>query len=216
MSPSSPLSIILVEDNHDLAQTVLGFLADEPALAVRGVAADIKGFKELIREHLPDLAVIDIGLDTPKAGLELLVWLSLEYPVVRPVILTINQGEVLEAYQSGARSYVLKSRLETLAPTLLEVGLGKLIIPPEIGELFLAQIAATTALWRRNVDLQRFSDREKEILSFLKFGMRREEIGERLGISFYTVRRHIQNILEKAGESKIQSVLERFGEVLGV
>src|SRR5690606_15697994 len=122
-------SIILVEDNHDLAQTVLGFLADEPALAVRGVAADIKGFKELIREHLPDLAVIDIGLDTPKAGLELLVWLSLEYPVVRPVILTINQGEVLEAYQSGARSYVLKSRLETLAPTLLEVGLGKLIIP---------------------------------------------------------------------------------------
>jgi DNA-binding NarL/FixJ family response regulator len=215
MNPSSPLSLALVEDNHGLAQTVLGFLADEPALSVCGVAADIKGFKKLIREYLPDLAVIDIGLDTPRAGLDLLVWLRLEFPVVKPVILTINQGDVLEAYQSGARGYVLKSSLETLAPTLMEVSRGKLIIPPEVGELFLMQIAASTVQWRQNVALQRFSDREKQILSFLKMGLRREEIGLRLGISFFTVRRHIQNILEKSGESKIQCVLEKFGEVLG-
>jgi DNA-binding NarL/FixJ family response regulator len=45
--------------------------------------------------------------------------------------------------------------------------------------------------------------------------MRREDIGDRLGISFFTVRRHIQNMLQKTGEPNVRSILEKFGEVLG-
>lgn len=205
----------MVEDNLDLALTVQDFLDGEPALCMLGAAQDVRGFKALIGNHLPDLALIDIGLDTPRSGLELLKWLQAEYPVVRPVIMTVNQGDVLEAYQLGARGYVLKSRLESLAPILMDVSRGKLIIPPDVSELFVAQMASSAAVWRKSLDLQCFSDREKEILRLLVRGKRREAIGEDLGISFYTVRRHIQNILEKTGESKIQSVLEKFGEVLG-
>lgn len=205
----------MVEDNADLAQTVLDFLAMDAALKVLGAAKDVKGFKDLIQRHLPDLALIDIGLDTPRSGLELLSWLRVEFPVVRPVIMTVNQGDVLEAYNLGARGYVLKNHLETLASTLLQVKEGQLMIPPEVGELFLTQVAASTALWKKSVELERFSEREKEILRHLKAGMRREDIGDLLGISFFTVRRHIQNMLEKTGEPSIRSILDKFGEVLG-
>ena len=205
----------MVEDNLDLAQTVQDFLRAEPELEVVGVAHETKGFQDSIAAHLPDLALIDINLDTPRAGLELLLWLRKQYPVVKPVIMTVNQGDVLEAYQAGARGYVLKTRLETLASSLLEVSRGKLIIPPEVGELYVQQVAASAEMWKKSVEVERFSEREREILRHLRSGMRREDIGDKLGISFFTVRRHIQNMLEKTGEPSVKAILDKFGEVLG-
>jgi DNA-binding NarL/FixJ family response regulator len=215
MSSEARISVVMVEDNRDLAQTVLDFLIGEPRLRVLGTAHEIKGFKSLIQQHLPDLALIDIGLDTPRSGLDLITWLRREFPVVKPIIMTVNQGDVLEAYNLGARGYILKSGLEILAQTLIDVSAGKLIIPPNVGELFLNQVAAANANWKKSMELERFSDREKEILRFLKAGLKRENIADRLGISFFTVRRHIQNMLEKTGEPTVRSILEKFGEVLG-
>jgi DNA-binding NarL/FixJ family response regulator len=215
MSSSPKVSVVMVEDNLDLAATVKDFLAAEPGLEVLGAANEVKGFQNLIRQHLPDLALIDIGLDTPRSGLDLITWLRTEFPVVKPVIMTVNQGDVLEAYNLGARGYVLKSSLEILAPTLLDVSRGKLIIPPNVGELFLSQVAAANAVWKKSLELERFSDREKEILRHLRDGMRREDIGDKLGISFFTVRRHIQNMLEKTDQPSVKSILDKFGEVLG-
>ena len=215
MKPNPSISLVMVEDNRDLAQTVLDFLAGEPRIQVMGTAHDVKSFQALIQQFLPDLALIDIGLDSPRSGLDLITWLRQEFPVVKPIIMTVNQGDVLEAYNLGARGYVLKSGLEVLTPTLLQVSVGELIIPPKVGELFLTQIAAANALWKKSVELERFSEREKEILRHLRGGIKREDIADRLGISFFTVRRHIQNMLEKTGEPSVRSILERFGEVLG-
>jgi DNA-binding NarL/FixJ family response regulator len=215
MTPASRISVIIVEDNLVLAQTIQDFLSGEPLLEVLGVAQDVQGFQSLIQTHIPDLALIDIGLDQPRSGLDLLAWLRREFPVIKPVIMTVNQGDVLEAYNLGARGYVLKTNLETLGSTLVEVSNGKLIIAPNVGELFLQQVAVSNEQWKKSLELERFSDREKEILRFLREDLRREEIGVRLGISYFTVRRHIQNILEKAGETTIKAVLDRFGEVLG-
>jgi DNA-binding NarL/FixJ family response regulator len=215
MKDDTDITVVMVEDNRDLALTALDFLAEEPRLRVLGDARDVAGFQNLIQGHLPDIALIDINLDTPRSGLDLIAWLRREYPVVRSVIMTVNRVDVLEAYNLGARGYVLKSNLEILASTLMSVSEGKLIIPPEVGELFVNQVAASQDRWRQSQELDRFSDREREILRHLKSGLKREDIGERLGISYFTVRRHIQNMLEKTGEPSVRAILERFGEVLG-
>lgn len=215
LTAGAKIPLVMVEDNLDLAQTVQDFLANDPRLELMGVAHEVKAFQDLIRLHIPEVALIDIGLDTPRSGLDLLIWLRQEFPVVKPVIMTVNQGDVLEAYTLGARGYVLKTGLDILSRTLIAVSEGKLIIPPQVGELFLTQVAAADANWRKSLELERFSEREKEILRHLKAGMKREEIGNRLGISFFTVRRHVQNMLEKTGEPSVRAVLEKFGEVLG-
>lgn len=215
MNIGNPISLVMVEDNLDLAQTVEDFLNAEPRLKLAGVAHDSQGFRDKATAHMPDLALIDIHLDTPRAGLDLLLWLRKHCPVIKPVIMTVNQGDVLEAYQNGARGYVLKTHLEILCDTLLQVAQGHLIIPSEVGELYVRQVAAASELWKKSVELERFSDREKEILRLLAADMRREAIGEKLGISFFTVRRHIQNMLEKAGEPTVKALLARFGKVLG-
>lgn len=214
-SDGNRLSLVMVEDNLELSQTVQAFLAQSPELEVVGVARGERDFKQLVEAHVPELALIDIGLDHPRSGLDLLEWLAREFPVVRPVIMTVNRGDVLEAYQRGAKGYVLKTGLDILAPTLLDVGRGGLIIPPGVGELFVQQMAAQTAQWRKSLELMQLSEREREILSLLKDGVGREDIADRLHISFFTVRRHVQNILEKTGEPSVKDVLRRFGEVLG-
>ena len=215
MTPTPQLFVVMVEDNLDLSLTVQDFLSAEPGLKVLGAARDVNGFKQMIQLHLPDLALIDIGLDTPRSGLDLLTWLRAEFPVVKPVIMTVNQGDVLEAYNLGARGYVLKTNLEILGQTLMDVSQGKLIIPPNVGELFLSQVAASNAIWKKSLELERFSDREKEILRHLRDGMRREDIADKLSISFFTVRRHIQNMLEKTEQPSVRAILDKFGEVLG-
>jgi DNA-binding NarL/FixJ family response regulator len=215
MPSNTQISLIMVEDDVDLCHTVGDFLQGEEAFQLLGMAHEEKGFQDLVRKHLPDLALIDIGLNTPHTGLDLLEWLRKEYPVVKPIIMTVNEGDVLEAYRRGARGYILKSKLETLIPSLQDVHQGKLIIPPEVGELFVQQVMASRALWKKSLEFQQLSEREREILQFLKEGKSREDIGDALGISFFTVRRHIQNILEKTGDSTIRSVVEKFGEVLG-
>ena len=214
-SQENPVSLVLVEDNLELSQTVQAFVAQDPGLRILGAAQGELGFKQLIEAHLPDLALIDIGLDTPRTGLDLLEWLAAHYPVVKPVIMTVNRGDVLEAYQRCAQGYVLKTGLEILVPTLRDVSQGKLIIPPGVGELFVQQLAVQTARYRNSIELMQMSEREREILTFLKDGLPREIIADKLGISFFTVRRHIQNILEKTGQGSIREVLRIFGEVLG-
>jgi DNA-binding NarL/FixJ family response regulator len=214
MNSENTISLVMVEDNLDLAQTVADFLRGEPRLSLIGVAHDGQGFQDLIASDIPELALIDIHLDTARTGLDLLLWLRKHYPVVKPVIMTVNQGDVLEAYQNGARGYVLKTDLEILCATLVEVSRGKLIIPPEVGELYVKQVAASADLWRKSVELERFSIREKEILRLLQANIHREIIGEKLGISFFTVRRHIQNMLDKGGEPTVKALLQRFGKVL--
>lgn len=214
-SPKTNFSVVMVEDNPDLSQTVQAFLAQAPDISLLGAASGKKDFKALIEAHLPDLALVDIGLDTPRTGLDLLEWLARDYPVVRPVIMTVNRGDVLEAYQRGARGYVLKTELEILVPTLREVSQGKLIIPAGVGELFVEQMATQTAQFRKSIELMQLSEREREILALLKAEVSREAIADKLNISFFTVRRHVQNILEKTGEGTVREVLKKFGEVLG-
>lgn len=208
------VSLIMAEDDAELSRTVQDFLRRSPELRLLGAASNEGEFKALAERHLPDLALIDIGLDTPRSGLNLLQWLGTRCPVVKPVIMTVNKSDVLEAYQKGARGYVLKNELSIVVSTLLDVYHGKLVIPPEVGELFVQQTLAQTALFRQSLELEKYSEREMEIMRHLKANMPRERIAESLGISFFTVRRHIQNILEKSGESSVRSLLERYARLL--
>ena len=214
MNPITQVSVIMVEDNPDMAMTIKEFLGGESGILLMGEARDEKSFQKLIARHVPELALVDIGLTHSRSGLELLAWLRQEYPVIKPVIMTVNEGDVMEAYQLGARGYVLKSNLEILVQTLLEVSEGQLIIPPEVGALLVNQMADSTILWKRILELAQLSDREKNILRMLKQGLPREDIAKQLAISFFTVRRHIQNILVKCDETSIRAVLLKFSAAL--
>jgi DNA-binding NarL/FixJ family response regulator len=209
------IKVVLVEDNVDFAHTVKDFLASEPDFELSALTHTESDFQSSIGAHLPDLALVDLGLSRPDSGADLIEWMAREYPVVRPVVMTVNENAVLRCYALGARGYVLKARLEILSDTLRKVHAGQLIIPPDVGEILVRQTVEQKRQYLQSQALRRLSDREKNILVMLQGGLRRESVAEKLGISFFTVRRHLQNVLEKTGRPSIRAVLEEYGEVLG-
>lgn len=207
--------LVLVEDHSDYADTLVAILSGAPELEVVGVAPTEGLFRTLIAENLPEMALIDLGLQHSNSGLGLLSWLSRDFPAVKPVVLTSSEDRVLACYEAGARGYLLKSHPEELVPTLLRVSRGELVIPPNVGELFLQQVMLQGAILRQNQELSCLSEREKEILVFLHQGLTREEAANRLSISFYTVRRHLQNALEKTGSNSVKELIQTYQAAFG-
>ena len=148
----------------------------QKSITLVGMAHDEASFQDNIRHHLPEIALLDLGLSRPDSGADLITWLAREYPVVFPVILTANESEILRCYQLGARGYMLKTRLETLGEVLRNVHSGQLIIPPDVGEFLVRQAMQQARQLAQTQTLSHVTEREKEILHLLKSGLGREAV----------------------------------------
>jgi len=105
---------------------------------------------------------------------------------------------VLESITAGAHGFLQK---EISGPGLIRalrgVAAGEAPLSRDMAGLMIAAIhgleARSKALERAAV----LSEREKEVLAFVSRGARNRDIAEALDISEFTVKRHMQNILQK-------------------
>ncbi len=208
------ITLALVEDNVDFCMTVLDYLADVPEVECKGYAHDESAFQDLVDREKPDLVLLDINLSQERGGVTLLSWLREKHPGIKAVMMTVNESDVLECYDLGARGYLFKSKLENLDRVIREVAEGGIVIPPDTAEVLVNLARADRIRWQKKLTLMKFSDREMAILKGLKAGFSREKIGDNLGISYFTVRRHVQNLLHRAGKDRVKEVLEEYGDVL--
>src|SRR6266852_5559848 len=95
------LTVSLVEDNIDFAQTVRDFLAKESDLELTGMSHDEASFQKNVRDSLPDIALVDLGLSRPDSGVDLIAWMGKEFPAVRPVVLTTDERAISHCYELG-------------------------------------------------------------------------------------------------------------------
>ena len=103
-----------------------------------------------------------------------------------------NEGMISEAFESGARGYVLKDNaFEELADAIRKVYNRKVYISPQLSPMLLGGFLENE---RNSRDL---SDREMEILKLLAEGYNNREISEMLVISVKTVETHRANIMRK-------------------
>jgi DNA-binding NarL/FixJ family response regulator len=204
-------TIALVDDCIEFAQTARAFLAQHPDFHVLGIVHSQVEFQALVRKKPPHVSLIDLNMSKSGSGRFLLRWLVREFPNVRPVVLAVEEGEVLSSFALGAKGYVLKSNLNTLAPTLREVSGGQLGMPAEVREIFVRQSVDQWRMLHQRLDWDHLSRREREVMDLLVSGCSREKAARSLGISYYTVRRHLQNLLEKTGEPTIRDLLAKYG-----
>ena len=55
------ITVLIADDNHDFAMTLLGYLKQENDMEVVGVAKDGKEAAELISITKPDVAILDVN-----------------------------------------------------------------------------------------------------------------------------------------------------------
>jgi DNA-binding NarL/FixJ family response regulator len=188
---SSNVIRILVAEDHWIARLgIITALKMQRDMMIVGEAANGRQAVELFREHVPDVAVLDVRMPV-LSGIEAAIAIRRDFPRARLIALSTYGGDedIRRALEAGMRAYLTKDILhDELVTAIHTVYDGGSYLPPGIAAALVAQMPRP--------DL---SAREIEVLELIVQGLLNKQIAHALNISEYTVKNHVKNILEKLG-----------------
>ncbi|MBO4461082.1 MAG: response regulator transcription factor [Clostridiales bacterium] len=151
---------------------------------------------DYVEENEVDLLIMDVMMADGIDGLSAATLIKQKHPEIK-IILTTSTSETSweeKAREAGIESFWYKEYDEHGLLEIMERTMnGESVYPQDVPNVPFGKIT--------RADL---TDRELEIIRELTASMTNEEIAEKLQISVNTVKRHIQNIMEKTGfESRL-------------
>lgn len=191
---------LLVADDHQVVRLGLRNILEGTGVNVTAEATTGEEVFQKVASDKPDVVLLDVRMPNGD-GLHVLGRLKLEHPDL-PVIMFSsydNPTYVARAVALGAAGYVLKhdSRDRLLEAIQLAIR-GESAWSRE--ELRRVTGALATPRVVSDVEVP-LTQRESEVLRQLANGLTNKEIAQALGISYETVKEHVQHILRKIGVS---------------
>jgi DNA-binding NarL/FixJ family response regulator len=189
--------VALAEDDVLLREGIARLLS-EAGYDVVGQAGDAAALDEVVREHVPDLVVIDIRMPPTHTaeGLEAARAIRAEFPGIGILLLSahVELDIAMDLLNDGEGvGYLLKSRVKYLDDFLdaLErvAGGGCVVDPVVVHELIAHQ--------RRDDPLSELTPREREVLALMAEGRSNAGIAHRLWVTEGAVEKHVRSILMK-------------------
>ena len=187
------IKIFLADDHKILRESLRMLLDHEADFLVVGEAEDGLAIESRLPASGADVLLLDISMPK-KNGLEVARELTQSGAGIRIVFLTMHKNEQMlaEAFESGARGYLLKENaFEELAAAIRSVVSGRIYVSPALSPVLLSGFLENE---RNSSDL---SERELEVLKLLAEGHSNKEISDLLHISVKTVETHRANIMRK-------------------
>ncbi len=191
------MKVVIADDQRvireGLATIVGGFAGTE----VVGAAGDGAEAVALVREHRPDVVLMDLRMPVMD-GVEATRAITERHPESRVVVLTTyaDDESVLSALSAGAVGYLTKDATrEDIRRALEAASSGQSILDSA------AQGALVNAARRpRPGSLpDGLTDREAEVLGLITEGLTNTEIAERIFVAESTVKTHVNRIFAKTG-----------------
>jgi DNA-binding NarL/FixJ family response regulator len=196
---------VLVVDDEGLLRTAFTSLIDaENDLEVVGEAPDGRRAVELAARLSPDVVVMDVRMPAMDGiAATRLITAAGNAQAPRVLILTTFDLDeyVYAALQAGASGFALKSRpVEELLAAIRVVAAGEALLAPSVTRRLIAHFSRYGRLpaAERN-DLERLTEREREVLTLIASGLSNTELAETLHVSLPTVKTHVSRILTKLG-----------------
>jgi DNA-binding NarL/FixJ family response regulator len=195
MVTSSQIRVLLADDHAVVRAGICQFLEQADDIDVIAEADDGQEAMELIEEHQPDVAVLDIQM--PKAtGIEVTRWVRGHHREVGVLILTAYDDDpyVMAVLQAGANGYVLKTASpKEIIRAVRDVHAGNSALDSEIVQKIVAQVSTGI----QDQPVEKLTARELEVLALVAKGYTNKAIGVQLGISDRTVQGHLAHIFSK-------------------
>ena len=191
------LRVVLADDDVLLREGLASLLA-RPGFEVVGQAGDSTRLLTLVREHVPDLVLVDIRMPPTHTieGLEAAGVIREEFPETGILVLSAHvdvEHAMTLLGSGGGVGYLLKSRVidvEEFIDALGRIAKGGSVVDPELVKELVGA--------RRRLDpMARLSAREREVLALMAEGRSNAGIARRLWVTEGTVEKHVRSILAK-------------------
>ncbi|MEY3173192.1 MAG: Oxygen regulatory protein NreC [Planctomycetota bacterium] len=191
-------SILLVDDHPLLRAGLAARLAAEPDLRVMGEAASEAEALELLRNGMPDLAIVDISL-RDSSGLDLVRQIRARGSACRVLVISGFRESIYgeRALRAGALGYLNKQETdERLLEAVRAVLKGRRFCSPTLTQRLMTQALNGDQQLR---GVERLTDRELDVFRMIAEGYSSGVIAAKLFISTHTVDTHRENIKRKLG-----------------
>jgi DNA-binding NarL/FixJ family response regulator len=196
---SEPVSVVIVDDHAMFRRGVRAELEASAAGAVdiRAEAADVDEAVAAIAAHHPDVVLLDVHLPGG-GGVE--VMRRMPSPESRYLALSVSDAaeDVIGTIRGGARGYVTKTITgPELVQAIRRVAEGDAVFSPRLAGFVLDAFAGSIDVAAVDEDLDRLTEREREVMRLIARGYAYKEVAKELFISIKTVETHMSNVLRK-------------------
>ncbi|ARQ68987.1 LuxR C-terminal-related transcriptional regulator [Streptomyces marincola] len=196
--------VVLVDDHRMFRAGVRAEIGrtEESGIEVVGEAGDADQAVTVIRAARPDVVLLDVHLPGG-GGVEVLRrcadLITAAQDPVRFLALSVSDAaeDVIGVIRGGARGYVTKTITGTdLVDAIFRVAEGDAVFSPRLAGFVLDAFASSEAA-PVDEDLDRLTQREREVLRLIARGYAYKEVGKELFISVKTVESHVSAVLRK-------------------
>jgi len=199
---------VLIVDDHPFVRAGLKqVIEDQPDFVVCAEAGTAPEALAALRQHAPDLAVVDLSLEGDN-GLELIKKMRTREQRVRILVLSMHD-ESLHAeriLRAGAQGYIMKRESPRLfLAAMRQVVNGQCYVSPAMAGRLTRHYAGRRKA-EKAAPHQRLSNRELEVFLLVGEGHRRTEIAKLLSLSAKTVETHFERIKTKLGYQDAQEL----------
>lgn len=194
----APRRIVLVDDHPIVRDGLKQMIEQDAGLQVCGEAASADEAMVVVKEHHPDLILVDVFLDGIN-GIELTKMLCERDPTACVLVLSMHDETLYaeRAVRAGAKGYVMKQKASrTILDAIHAVMRGELYVSDAI-RASLEDIGSTESLVELSTIVDRLSTRELGVFEAIGKCLDRNQIADKLGISIKTVETHRANIKYK-------------------
>jgi DNA-binding NarL/FixJ family response regulator len=195
------IRVLLVDDQPLIRSGFRALLDLEDDITVVAEAADGKEGLALVREHLPDIALIDIQMPVMD-GIEITRRIAADPALDRVhVVILTNYGldeYVFNALRAGAAGFLVKDIVpEDLLHAVRVAARGDALLAPSITRKLINRYVTQPLNTGNAKGLEELTGREREAVTLAAQGLSNDHIADIMVISPLTAKTHINRAMTK-------------------
>ncbi len=191
--------VVIAEDHTILREGLKALLLSQSDLKVVGEAADGLEAIRCVRDHSPDMILLDLSMPR-MTGLDAIKEIRRVSVETKIIVLTVHSTEeyILATLQAGADGYILKeAHSAELMTAIRHVLAGRRYLSPSISGTIIDGLLQGKKASSIKSAWETLTQREREILKLVAEGYKNKDIADLLCISLKTVEKHRANLMEK-------------------
>ena len=190
-------TVVIVDDHAMFRAGVRAELGD--SVEVLAEAADVDEAVAAVITGQPEVVLLDVHLPGG-GGADVIRRTAGKAANTKFLALSVSDAaeDVIGTIRAGARGYVTKTITGTeLVDAIDRVAAGDAVFSPRLAGFVLDAFAGTIEVAAVDEDLDRLTEREREVMRLIARGYSYKEVASELFISIKTVETHMGSVLRK-------------------